>query len=65
MEFDPCFVYFFVYYIVMTGSEDQKLDLSIWTYIHTHTHTHIYIYIVCFIYKCFVMCLLYILCNMC
>ena len=29
MDFDPCFVYFFVYYTVMTGSEDQRLDLSI------------------------------------
>ena len=58
MDFDP----FFVYYTVMTGSEDQKLNLSIWTYIHTHTHTHThtYIYIAGFIYMCFVICLLYI-----
>ena len=54
MDFDP----FFVYYTVMTGSEDQKLDLSIWTDIHTHTHIHIYI--ACFIYMYFVMYLLYI-----
>ena len=40
MDYDPCFVY----YTVMTGSEDQRLDLSIWTNIHTHTHTHIYIF---------------------
>ena len=52
MDFDP----FFVYYTVMTGSEDQKLDLSIWTYIHTHTHTHIYIYIYCQFY-------LHVFCN--
>ena len=38
----------------MTGYEDQKLDLSIWTDIY------IYIYISIFIYMCFVMCLLYI-----
>ena len=35
MDFDP----FFVYYTIMTGSEDQKLNLSIWTDIR------IYIYI--------------------
>ena len=40
VDFDP----FFVYYTVMTRSEDQKLDLSIWTNIHTHTHTHTYKY---------------------
>ena len=33
------FLYIFVYYTVMIGSEDQILDLSIWTDIH------IYIYI--------------------
>ena len=53
MDFDP----FFVYYTFMTGSEDQKLDLSIWTVIHTHTHTHIYIYCL-FIFLYFVMYLL-------
>ena len=46
MDFDPFFVYFSVYYTVMTGSEDQKLDLSIWTDIHTHTY--IYIFLVLF-----------------
>ena len=64
MDFDP----FFVYYTVMTGFEDQKLDLFIWTDIHTHTHTHTHTrthththtHIVDFIYMCFVMYLLYI-----
>ena len=46
MDFDPYFAYIFVYYTVMTGSEDQRLDLSIWIDIHTHTHTHTYIYFV-------------------
>ena len=46
MDFDP----FFVYDIVMTGSEDQKLDLFIWTDIHTHTHTHTYI--LSFLFTC-------------
>ena len=41
MDYDPCFVY----YTVMIGSEDQRLDLSIWTYIHTHTHTHTHTHI--------------------
>ena len=36
----------------MTGSEDQELDLSIWTDIHTHTHTYRYCQ---FIYMCFAM----------
>ena len=34
MYYDPCFVY----YTVMTGSEDQRLDLSIWTDIHTYIY---------------------------
>ena len=42
MEYDP----FCVHYTVITGSKDQRLNLSIDRYSHTHTHTHIYIYIV-------------------
>ena len=38
MDFHPYFVSFFVYYTVITESEDQRLDLSIWTDIHTNTH---------------------------
>ena len=43
-------------YTVMTGSEDQELNLSIWTDIHTHTHTHIYFH---FIYMC-LQCICYV-----
>ena len=60
MDFDP----FFVYYIAMTGSEDQKLDLSIWTDIHTHTHTHIYILLV-YLQIFFYVSAVYFLCKMC
>ena len=57
MDLDP----YFVYYTVMTGSEDQRLKLSIWTDIHTHTHTHTHTHIYfLFIYMCFVMYMLYI-----
>ena len=50
MDFDP----FFVYYTVMTGSQDQKLDLSIWIDIHTH------IYVQSVYLQMFCTCLLYI-----
>ena len=59
MEFDPCFVY----YTIMTGSEDQKIDLSIWTYIHTYIY--IYIYFVSLFTNVFYVSAVYFLCKMC
>ena len=50
------FCIFFVYYTVMTGSEDQRLDLSMDRYSHTHTHT----YILLVYLQMFFMCMLYI-----
>ena len=56
MDYDPYFVYFFVYIIVMTRPENQRLDLSIDRYSHTHTHTHILsVYL-----QMFFMCMLHI-----
>ena len=52
MDFDP----YFVYYIVMTGSKDQRLDLSIW--IDIHIYIYIYIFL-SFYLQMFFMCLLY------